>query len=47
MLINQGVDSGVGFTKTELSAVDLVKSIEKTHELRVYRLLIDFSNVGQ
>ena len=25
--VNQGVDSGVGFTKTELSDVDLVESI--------------------
>ena len=41
--VNQGVDSGVGFTKIELSDVDLVESIEKTHESRAHRLLKDFS----
>ena len=45
--VNQGVDSGVGFTKTGFPGVDLVESIEKTHELRVHRILIDCFNVGQ
>ena len=45
--VNQGVDSGVGFTKTKLSGVDFVKAIEKIHESRVHRLLIDFFNVAQ
>ena len=40
-------DSGVGFTKTQLSDVDLVELIENPHESRVHHLLIDFFNVGQ
>ena len=38
-------DSGVGFTKTQLSDVDLVELIENPHESRVHHLLIDFFNV--